>query len=618
MKKFKLISGRRVDDKGKASRLSVWTHVWSEVVRNDVVIRLLSAVRDRSDPTPRSVPNKPANLIFGVEERPPHSVRWFSAVQQLAISSIYMIYPLIVAREAGLHTDQIINVLQLGCIALAIGALLQALPRGLVGSRLLAPSAFTGIYFAPSLVAVKVGGMPLVWGMTIFAGCAEMAVSLVWRRLRAFVPPESAGLVVFFIGSIIALAACHMLLGEGPTGIATLTEWLVAGTTLALMVAIRIWSRTALKIYCVMIGMVFGFIVCIWAGLLTRTDLTPILVLPVISIPTLSNTYWTFDWSMLLPFAITALAAAMSTTAVLTAYQRTTDADWVRPDMSSIGRGVLGDGISSLISGALGAYGLTLSNANAGLVAATGVASRVIAFTLAAILVIVALQPRLLGIITLTPKPVMAAAMLFTSAFIMINGIQIITARVLDSRRTLVIGMGLTTFFAVTVHPAAFSGAPHWAQPIVATPLVLATLVALGLNLLFRIGIKRRVTMTVDSSAPDLREVTAFIERNAGAWGARRDVANRIEFAVQQTLEAIIAYCAAKGPIRLDLSFDEFVINADIAYSGKPMEFPAQPPSKGELLESEESYPQLAGFLVRQYTDRRMIIKGGVRLQFDH
>src|SRR6476660_3945320 len=106
MKKFKLISGRRVDDKGKASRLSVWTHVWSEVVRNDVVIRLLSAVRDRSDPTPRSVPNKPANLIFGVEERPPHSVRWFSAVQQLAISSIYMIYPLIVAREAGLHTDQ--------------------------------------------------------------------------------------------------------------------------------------------------------------------------------------------------------------------------------------------------------------------------------------------------------------------------------------------------------------------------------------------------------------------------------------------------------------------------------------------------------------------------------
>ena len=76
---------------------------------------------------------------------------------------IYMIYPLILAREAGLHTGQIINILQLEWIALGVGVLLKALPRGPVGSRLLAPSCFTGIYFASSLVAVKVGGMPLVW-----------------------------------------------------------------------------------------------------------------------------------------------------------------------------------------------------------------------------------------------------------------------------------------------------------------------------------------------------------------------------------------------------------------------------------------------------------------------
>jgi hypothetical protein len=49
---------------------------------------------------------------------------------------------------------------------------------------MLAPSCFTGLYLASSLVAVKVGGMPLVWGMTIFAGLMEMAFSLVWRRLR--------------------------------------------------------------------------------------------------------------------------------------------------------------------------------------------------------------------------------------------------------------------------------------------------------------------------------------------------------------------------------------------------------------------------------------------------
>ena len=562
---------------------------------------------------------KPANLIYGVEDKAPGPVRWFSAIQQVAITSIYMIYPLILAREAGLQTEQIINILQLGCVALAVGALLQALPRGPVGSRMLAPSCFTGLYLASSLVAVKVGGLPLVWGMTIFAGFMEMAFSLVWRRLRALVPPESAGLVVFFIGSIIALAACHMLLSDAATGgVATPTEWLIAGATLALMVGIHIWSKSALKIYCVVIGMVFGFMISVWAGLLTRGHLGPLLELPIVALPNPLHVSWAFDWSMVVPFAITALAAAMSTTAVLTAYQRTTDAEWVRPDMSSIGRGVLGDGISNAIAGGLGTYGLTLSNANAGLVAATGVASRIIAFAIAAILAVIALQPRLLGLITLLPKPVMAAAMLFTAAFIMISGLQIISTRVLDGRRTLVIGLGLATFFGVTVHPSAFAGAPQWAQPIVATPLVLATLVALGLNLVFRIGIKRRVSMTIDAGAPALSDVTAFIERSAGGWGARRDVTNRIEFAVQQTLEAIIAYCGAKGPIRLDLSFDEFVINADIIYDGKPMEFPVQPPGKEELFDSDEGYPRLAGFLVRSYSDRRNTIKGGLRLQFDH
>ena len=603
-------------DKGKASPVRALVRrrlAWKAGAK-----QLRSAMRYRPGPMPEPAIRKPANLLYGVEEEPPRQVRWFSAVQQVAITSIYMVYPLIIARQAGLGVDQIINMLQLGCIALGVAILLQALPRGPVGSRLLAPSSFTGIYLVSSLAAVKAGGMPLVWGMTLFAGFVEMALSLVWRRLRPLVPPESAGLVVFFIGSTIGLAACRMLVSEGPAGGTTPTEWLVAAITFTLMVAMNIWGKSQFKIYCVVIGMAVGFLVSIWTGLVTPGALRQLLELPLISLPSASNISWAFDWSLLLPFAITALAAAMSTTAVLTAYQRTTNADWVRPDMASIGRGVLGDGLSTTISGMLGTYGLTLSNANAGLIAATGVASRSIALTVASILALAALQPRLLGILTLMPKPVMVAAMLFTAAFIMISGLQIITTRVLDTRRTLVIGMGLTTFFGVTVYPSAFAHVPHWAEPILTTPLVLATLVALGLNLVFRIGIRRRLSMTIDAAAPELRDVSAFIERSAGVWGARRDVTNRMEFAVQQTLEAIIAYCGAKGPISIELSFDEFVITADITYDGKRMEFPAEPPGKEELLASEDSYSRLAGFLVRSYTDRRIAINRGVRLQFDH
>src|ERR1700751_485123 len=129
-----------------------------------------------------------------------------------------MVYPLIIAYQVNLPSDQVINLLQLGFIVLAISTLLQALPRGPVGSRFLAPSIYTGVYLAPSLLAVKMGGLPLMWGMTIFAGVVEMALSQVWSRLRPFIPPESAGLVIVLVGFIIGLAAVHVMLDDSATG----------------------------------------------------------------------------------------------------------------------------------------------------------------------------------------------------------------------------------------------------------------------------------------------------------------------------------------------------------------------------------------------------------------
>ncbi len=395
------------------------------------------------------------------------------------------------------------NVLQLAFLVLAITTLLQALPRGPIGSRMLAPAIFTGVYLAPSLQAAKIGGLPLVWGMTIFAGLVEIILSRAWSRLRPFIPPESAGLVIFLVGNIIALAALRTLLQDSPSGALAGSDEIVAGCALAVMTGLNIWNKGRLRLFCILIGMVVGYIVSGFVGLLTLNDLGSLLDRPLLVVPHLSSVAWNFNWSLVVPFAITGLAAAMNSTAVLTTYQRLTDAEWVRPDMTSIGSGILGDGIAAIVAGLFGTYGLTVSSANVGLVAATGVATRVIGFAVALILAIVALQPTLIGVLAIMPRPVMAAAMIFTAVFIMISGIQIISSRVLDGRRTLVVGMGILSFYAITVNPAAFANAPDWAQPLMTSPLVLATLVALLLNLVFRIGIRRKVEITVNPTGPD-------------------------------------------------------------------------------------------------------------------
>jgi NCS2 family nucleobase:cation symporter-2 len=547
---------------------------------------------------------KPASLVYAVEEAPPHLVTFISAIQHVGVIAIFMIYPLIIGREAGVPPDVLSAMLRMGMLALAVAVLLQALPRGPVGSGFLAPSIFTGVYLAPSLLAAKTGGMPLVWGMTIFAGLVEVALSRVWSRLRTFIPSETAGLVVFLIGVIIGLAALRILVGEGSSGSLAGRDTLVAGIALAVMIALNIWNKGQLRLFCILIGMIVGYAVSTAFGLLTLDDLMTVLRQPLVAFPTIAHVSFSFDPALIIPFAVTGLAAAMGVTAVIATYQRTTDADWVRPEMNSIRGGIFADGIAASVAGLLGTYGLTVSTANVGLVAATGVASRRIAFVVAAILALCAFQPGLVGLLTIMPPPVMAAALLFTAVFIMISGVQIISTRVLDARRTLVIGMGMMAFFVVSVFPAAFSAVPEWAHPLVSSPLVLATLVALVLNMVFRLGIRRKVTTTIDPAAPAYEELANFVERNAAIWGARRDVVTRVEFSVQQAAEAIVEYCRPTGPVAVEVGYDEFDIDVTITYPGNPLELSGQVPTREEIMETEEGARRFAAFLIQQRSDK--------------
>jgi xanthine permease XanP len=565
---------------------------------------------------------KPANLVYGADEEPPIAITVVSAIQHVGVIAIFMIYPLIVAREAGAQPAEIAAILRMGMLALAVAVVLQAIPRGPVGSRFLAPPIFTGVYLAPSLLAVKLGGLPLVWGMTMFAGLVEVALSRVWSRLRAFIPPETAGMVVFLVGVIIGLAALRVMVNDDNGGMVSGRDALVAGVSLGTMIGLNIWNKGRLRLFCILVGMAVGYGLSGFTGHISGADLQAVLSQPLLALPSISHLSFAFDLSMVIPFAVTGLAAAMSATAVVTTYQRLTDAEWVRPDMRSISGGVLGDGIAAIIAGLLGSYGLTISTANVGLVAATGVASRRIAFVIASFLVVVAFQPTLIGLLTIMPPPVMASAMLFTAVFIMISGVQIISTRVLDPRRTLVIGTGMMSFFAVSVFPAAFAAVPQWAQPLVTSPLVLATLVALSFNLLFRLGIRRTVTMTIDSKADTHQEIVNFIERAAGSWGARRDVMTRVEFAVQQAVEAIVEFCHINGPITVGISYDEFDIDAELSYDGVAMELADRPPSHDELLETEGGPRMLSGFLIRRQADRaHSIVERGatvLKLHFKH
>ena len=346
------------------------------------------------------------------------------------------------------------------------------------------------------------------------------------------------------------------------------------------MIGLNIWNKGQLRLFCILIGMMVGYVAAVAAGLLTLDDFMSVLRQPLIAFPSVAHVSFAFDPSLIIPFAVSALAAAMGSTAVITTYQRTTDADWVRPDMISIRRGIFLGGIAASTAGLLGTYGLSLASANVGLVVATGVASRRIALIVAAILAIASGPARLRG-----GADDHAAAS---------DGVRsAVHGRIHhDQRRPdhLVARAGLAPHAGDRHgHDDVFHQSPffRWRFPVSAlgaagrgSPLVLATLVALALNLVFRLGIRRKVTMSVDPAKPVYEEVANFVERNAAIWGARRDVVTRVAVCRTQGAEAIVEHCRPNGPIAVEIGYDEFDIDVTLTYRGKLLELTGQLPTQ--------------------------------------
>ncbi len=564
---------------------------------------------------------KPADLLYGVDDRPPLAVTLLNALQHAGVINNIQIYPLVVFRSAGADTETITALLAVGFCALGIATFLQALRRGPVGSGFMCPATFTATYLAPSVLAAKTGGLSLVFGMTIVAGLLEAVLARVLHRLRAFVPVELSGLVILLIGFTAGLVAVRAMLGD-PSDLPTSQEWIVAAVTLAVTLGLNIWGSGLARMLCALIGMACGYVASYWLGTLSMAGFAPVAAAAWIALPDLRHVSWSLDISLIAAFGIAALAASMKALGTLTVCQRINDADWVRPDGPRNMRGVLADGLGSVISGALGGVGINTSTPSVGLASATGVASRAVAYAVGTIFLVFALTPKIGALLAIMPRAVMASALLFAACFIVINGLQVVTSRLLDARRTLVVGIGLIAGAAVEAVPAVAAGATGGFKSIIGSSLVFGTLVALLLNMVFRIGVRQKVALSIDPAAYDPIQVDDFLRKQGATWGARPDVVMRAIFGVNQLVEAVIEHARPSGKVALQASFDEFNLDLRVGYEGTALEFPESRPSLASIQQSDEGARQLAGFLLRRNADRLRAEQDGPRalvwFHFDH
>jgi xanthine permease XanP len=546
---------------------------------------------------------KPPNLVYGVDESPPLGVTLLNAIQHVSLIAIYLVYPILVFRAADTPVQAVTNMLAIGLLVLGVATLLQAFRLGPMGSGYLCPATFSATYLPASLIAAKLGGLPLVFGMTMFAGVVECAIAPLLNRLRAIFPIEISGLVIFMIGWSAGIAGLRQMLSTEAAPVSA-AEWGVAGLTLATMAALNVWGRGIARMLCALIGLATGYAAAGIVGLVAPTQFAAVGVAPWLGIPSFGDVSWSFDIVLVAPFAIACLAASLKAVGTIAVCQRMNDADWVRPDMRSATRGVLADGVSTTLAGMVGAVGTNTSTPSVGLASATGMASRKVAFAIGALFVLLGFFPKLAAVLAIAPRPVVVAALLFALTFLLINGLQIIASRLLDARRTLTLGLAFIAGGAVDVFPVIAASAHKSLSPVVGSSFVFATVVALALNLVFRIGVKKTVRLTAEPDALDAQKVEDFFNSHGAAWGARPDVINRAIFGVIQLIDAARGEFWQRGPLEIRATFDEFSLNVDLAYEGDALQFPEHRPTNKQIRESQDGVRLMAGFMLRKCADR--------------
>ncbi|WP_439596614.1 uracil-xanthine permease family protein [Falsiroseomonas sp.] len=556
---------------------------------------------------------------WGLHSAPPPSVLWPAALQHIGLGSVTLVFPLVVADTAGADAATLSSYLSLAMLALGLATLLQAWGRHGIGSGFLLPSVFTAIYLPPTLIAAQLGGLSAVAGMTMVAGLTQLVLSFAVQRLRPWLPTELVGLVVLMIGVGLGLLALRMMLGFGPGLDRGTDDLLATAVALAVIIGASVWGGPRLRPIAVLGGLVLGFAVHV---VVTQVRGTPLLPVPIIwQFPSWPLATPSLDWTLLPGFAMGALACLVRVCGDVVACQRATDPNWRRPDYGPMKAGALADGIGTCLAGLLGVPGINSYTASVGLSIATGVTARRVGLAVGALWIGLAIVPGTAEMVLAVPRGVLGAALFFAAAFITVTGMGIVTQRLMDARRTLVVGAALVIGLSYDAAPQIFAGLPQAARLLVSSSLVLGMVAALLLVAAFRMGTaqQRRLLWRPQDGAAALQD---FARQSGAAWGARAEVVARLEAALEEVAHALPGLLGPQGAVEVAARFDEFNLDATLRWAGEAL-MPAGLPPTLEEAEDAALAARLAAVMLRRAADR--VAEGRLadgrqelRLHYDH
>lgn len=418
---------------------------------------------------PRS--SQSSSLVYGIDDRLPPPAALLVSLQQVAAMVVGVITPaLLLANILKFSQADTAYLTSMALVAAALGTFLQTTRVGPIGSGLLSVTGTSFAFIQPLIQAGQVGGLALMFGMSLAAAPVSLVLAPFLPRLRHIFSPLVCGIVVLLIGlSIIPEAMSGIEAPPGP-GAASWAGAAVAASVIAAVVAAQAVGQPWTRLAGILFGVATGYIVC---GIFGWVHAPPAGTGGWITLPRLLPHGLAFRWEFFFPFAFIYVVSVIESLGDMTATAQLSGLRTRGPEHSLRMRaGILADSTTSIIAALIGSFPSTTYAQNNGVIQITGVASRYVGRWMAVILALLGLFPAVARWVSAMPPSVLGGLALLLFGLVSVAGLRLISQAGLSHRNGLVIAISMGIGI----------GAPADARWLETLPPVLHTLLESGIS----------------------------------------------------------------------------------------------------------------------------------------
>ena len=401
----------------------------------------------------------------------------------LAMYSGDVLVPLLIGQYLHFSTLQMTYLVSIDIFMCGVATLLQLRRTAITGIGL---PVVLGCAVQAVTPLESIGGklgITYMYGAIIAAGIFVFLIAGFFAKLKRFFPPVVTGSLITIIGFTLVPVGFQDLGGGSATAhtFGNPSNLLIGFLTIVIILVFNAFGRGFIKSIAILLGILIASFIASTMGFVS---LKPVSEAAWFHVPQLFFFgVPKFNVSAMVTMMLVSLTTMIESTGVFFALSDITGRKLTSKDLE---RGYRAEGIAAILGGLFNTFPYSTFSENVGVLKMSGVKTRRPVYYAAFLLLLLGLLPKVGALATIIPTPVLGGAMIVMFGMVGVQGVQILHKVDFSNNANLLtasvsIGLGL----GVTMYPHIFQYLPTEIQIILGNGIVVTSVSAVLLNLLF-------------------------------------------------------------------------------------------------------------------------------------